>query len=564
MARKHDLRRAGAPSAVSRALAGPAQVAKTPPCIAGCAAGGDVRGWIGVVAQRRKLGLSDAEAYARAWSMIAAVNPFPATLGRVCPHPCESRCNRKDKDGAVAINALERFLGDWGLRNGLELPREIGDAQPESIGVIGAGPAGLSFAYQMARRGYRVTIYEKRDTPGGMLYHGIPQYRLPEDVLDAEIRRVLALGVELELGVAVGRHVTVDELRRRHAAVFVGIGADRGLSLGIPGEEGPGVLTGVGYLGALNCGEPVAVGAEVVVIGGGNTAMDAARSARRAGARVTVLYRRTQAEMPAIAGEIRAAQEEGVAFECLAAPLAIERSGGTVTGVVAQRMRPGERDASGRHRSVPIEGSEFRVAADTVITAVAQAADWGGLDVLERLLARGEATARAMPVHGIAAGGDALGPGIAGMAIAQGRRAAEAMHAKLRSLPDPAASSSAEAPMPEVKADYYAPRERVRLPSLPIAERLARPDAEVEATLTAEAFSAEVERCFSCGLCFGCEHCFTYCNAGGFVRLAEPKHGAYFALTLDACEACRKCVEVCPCGFLSVVPRGTDAGPPAG
>jgi NADPH-dependent glutamate synthase beta subunit-like oxidoreductase len=509
----------------------PIQSQKTPACSAGCVTGADVRGWIGIVAQRRKLGLSDGEAYARAWNNIASVNPFPATLGRICPHPCERRCNRERKDGAVAINALERFLGDWGLRNDLRLPTLDEGHKPESIGVIGAGPAGLSFAYQMARRGYRVTVYEKQQKSGGMLHYGVPEYRLPEEVLEREVRRILDVGIDLEVGIAVGRDVSMHDLRERHAALFLGIGAARGLRLGIPGEEGTGAWTGVEYLGALNRGESVTLGGDVVVVGGGNTAMDAARSARRTGARVTVLYRRTSAEMPAIASAIEAALAEGVAIEYLASPIRIDRSDGVVKGVVAQRMRLGEAHRSGRRECIPLAGTEFSLPADSVIAAVSQAPDWRGLDGAER--DAGDVSGNEPNLLG----GDVLGPGVAGIAIAQGRRAAELLHAKLRGFSGPLQDRTGAA-SPVVKADFYASKERVTPLTRPVQARLADPDAEVEQTISEHQFASEAERCFSCGLCFGCEHCFMYCNPGAFTRFEPVWPGAYFALSLDRCEAC--------------------------
>ena len=357
-------------SPLARALIKPQQVEKFPPCCSGCATGGDVRGWIAVVAQRKKLGLSETEAINRAWHMVTEMNPFPATLGRICPHPCESGCSRRDKDGAVAINALERFLGDWALDQRLALKQLEGDTKPESIGVIGAGPAGLSFAYQMARRNYRVTIYEKAEKPGGMLYYGIPQYRLPKEVIEAEVQRILDLGVELKLNVSIGKDITVHQLKEDHDALFLGIGAGHGRKLGITGEAGINVWTGTDYLGYMNRGEPVELGSEVIVVGGGNTAVDAARSARRTGARVTMLYRRTRNEMPAIASEIDDARAEGVSIEYLAAPVEIKRNGGKVKAVVVQRMELGEPDSSGRCKPVPVPGSEYKLPADSVINAV--------------------------------------------------------------------------------------------------------------------------------------------------------------------------------------------------
>ena len=216
----------------------PRQVEKTPPCQATYPNCGDIRGWIGTVAQRRRTGLSRSEAYARAWRTIANVNPFPATLGRICPHPCESHCNRGVRDEPLAINALERFLGDHAIAAGLPLERLAESPAPASIGVVGAGPSGLSFAYQMARRGYRVTVYDARSKPGGMLRYGVPDYRLPPSVLDAEIARILDLGVTLHGNVRLGRDISLAELRERHAHLYLATGPERGRDVTIRSAEG--------------------------------------------------------------------------------------------------------------------------------------------------------------------------------------------------------------------------------------------------------------------------------------------------------------------------------------
>jgi NADPH-dependent glutamate synthase beta subunit-like oxidoreductase len=321
----------------------PQQVEKSAPCQGGCANCGDIRGWIGAVAQREKTGLSRAEAYEQAWRIITDVNPFPATLGRICPHPCENHCNRSELDEPLAINAMERFLGDFAIRSGLPLGRDGEAPREEWIGVVGAGPSGLSFAYQMARRGYRVTVYDAREKVGGMLRYGVPDYRLPQDVLDAEIQKILDLGVELNLGVEVGTDISLEELRDRHSAVYLGIGAQSGQALRIPGGDGAGVWLGTEYLARINCGEPVETGDRVIVVGGGNTAIDAARCVRRAGANVTILYRRSREEMPAIAQEIDDAIDEGAELVLLATPVAVQRradgtsSPGTADG--ARRAR---------------------------------------------------------------------------------------------------------------------------------------------------------------------------------------------------------------------------------
>jgi len=521
------------------------------PCQADCASGADVRGWIGAISQRHRNGLSKEEAYESAWRILTDVNPFPGILGRVCPHPCEAGCNRGDKDGPVAINALERFLGDWAIDQGLLLEPIGPDRYEESVGVIGAGPSGLSFAYQMARRGYQVTVYEQNPEPGGMLRYGVPNYRLPPSVLDAEINRILDLGVELRSGVAVGVDLQMDELRERHDIFYLGIGAQSGRLLDLPGEEGPGVLTGIGYLGRVNRGEAVDLGARVAVIGGGNTAIDAARVARRAGAEVTILYRRTRAEMPAVASEIDEAQKEGVAIEYLAAPSAIIRLDGAIRQVVVERMRLGEAEADGRRRPVPIPDSEFTIATDTIIAAVGQKPDYGVLEHLDVVELPAPDSPELDPSTW--AGGDVLGLDVAGAAISHGHRAATAAHARLRGLDDDPPDVRRRIGSEEIILDYKDPLAAAAGHHRSVVEALANPGLEVVETLTEEQFLTEIERCFSCGRCMGCASCWMYCTVGSFAAVGASSPGEYFSMLLDQCEECGKCIEVCPCGYLEAV-----------
>ena len=252
------------------------QAEKQPPCQAHCANSGDVRGWMGVIAQHEKNGLTRDQAFDEAWRKIARMNPLPATIARICPHPCEDSCIRSDKDGAVSINALERFLGDWALSRTLPLPSVIPRLYEDSIGVIGSGPASLSFAYQMARRGYGVTVYERGESIGGMLRRAIPEYRLPHDVLDAEVKRLLKVGITLVNNTDVGTTIGLEELRDRHDVVFLGVGAQATRRLGIPGEDGPGVTAGIDYLRERKRHSQTLGGQRVFVVGGGNTAVDAA------------------------------------------------------------------------------------------------------------------------------------------------------------------------------------------------------------------------------------------------------------------------------------------------
>lgn len=537
----------------------PGQQEKTAPCQTGCPNCGDIRRWIGTVAQRAKTGLSREEAYTRAWRTIVDVNPFPSVLGRVCPHPCEEHCNRGELDEPLAINAMERFLGDWAIDTGVSLERLEEGPRDEWIGVVGAGPSGLSFAYQMARRGYRVTVYEGRERAGGMLRYGIPDYRLPPEVLDAEIGRILELGVDLKLNTRVGRDITVEELKASHATVYLGIGAQMGRGLGVPGEQGSSVFTGTDYLARVNCGEQVALGDRVVVVGGGNTAVDAARTARRGGSEVTILYRRSRLEMPAIPEEVEDALEEGVELVLLAAPVRIARlPDGKLTGLVACRMELGEPDGSGRRRPVPIAGSDYPIRADSVLAAVSQAPVLEGFEALDHDGGWLRTDSGGLAGDGFLAGGDALGLGIAGNAIVQGRRAAEELHARLRGLsPDGVKADRWSAGRPgigpdRVMLDSKPAMRAARPPKLGGNQRIAAGNVEVTATITEEEFLAEVSRCFSCGSCFGCERCSMFCTPGCFTRLEEVRPGTYFTLSLDHCEECGKCVEVCPCGFLEV------------
>jgi NADPH-dependent glutamate synthase beta subunit-like oxidoreductase/Pyruvate/2-oxoacid:ferredoxin oxidoreductase delta subunit len=536
----------------------PVQVEKAAPCQEGCANCGDIRGWIGTIAQRNKTGLSREQAFARSWRMIADVNPFPSALGRVCPHPCEQHCNRSTLDEPLAINAMERFLGDWAIEQSLALERLENDPVDTWIGVVGAGPSGLSFAYQMARRGYRVTIYESRAQAGGMLRYGVPDYRLPREVLDAEIQRILDLGVDLKLNMAVGRDISLEALRARHEKLYLGIGAQKGRKIGIPGETGSSVWTGTDFLSRINCGEEIEVGERVVVVGGGNTAMDAARVARRRGADVTILYRRSIEEMPAIKFDIEEALEEGVNLFLLAAPVRLERTpDGKLDSLVACRMRLGEPDSSGRRRPLPVPDSEFKLPLDSLIAAVSQSPTLEGFKALGHDGNWLVPDADGAVGHGVLAGGDVLELGIAGNAIMQGRKAAEQVHLELQGAEDDAAIPDSRPGIgpDQVKFDSRPGSEAVQTPKLPGDERIARGSVEVASTISEEQFLAEAERCFSCGYCFGCEQCSMYCTSGCFTKLEEVMPGMYFTLLLDECKECGKCIEVCPCGFLEATPH---------
>lgn len=529
----------------------PVQTEKLPPCGSNCPSGGSVREWIGLVAQRDKLGLTKVEAYRRAWETIVDKNPFPATMGRICPHPCETSCNRLEKDGAVAVSELERFLGDWGLENNLTLKSIDNAIQTESVAVIGAGPAGLSFAYQMARRGYSVTVFDNHAHPGGMLRFGIPDYRLPPLILDGEIDRIRALGVDFKMGTQIGADVTVHSLRAKYDVLFVGVGAQIGRSLRIPGENGTGVYSGTDYLHRFNTGSIVDLGKNVIVVGGGNTAIDAARAARRQGSEVSIIYRRTRNEMPAIEHEIDEALEEGVNIHFLSTPVQINRSSTGVESVLIQKMELGAPDDSGRRRPMPVEGAIEEITASSVLVAISQEPDWTNLDEVNH-----DGAWLMTPEDGSLddytyAGGDVRGLGVASLAIGHGRVAAETAHARLRGLPSPLNSgTTSKTVKPAVKLGFYDDKERVQASHVDVEDRLQHPELEVSLAISEDQFLEESSRCLSCENCFGCQHCWMYCNGGGFIEVDDPSPGHYFKLDLSVCEGCGKCIDVCPSGFL--------------
>jgi len=530
----------------------PRHVKKKPPCRDTCPSGNHIREFLTCIAQAEHLGKSMDQAMEQAWYIYTDTSPFPSVCGRVCPAPCETGCNRKELDGAVSINKVERSIGDYGLEKKLALKRLSDDKKSQKVAVVGGGPSGLSCAYQLARRGYGVTVFEGTDKPGGMLRWGIPGYRLPEGVLDAEIQKILDLGVDLKCGVKIGKELTVDQLKQEYDAVYVALGAQQGIQLGVEGEDAPNVFSGVDFLSRFHHGEKLDLGKDVVVIivGGGDTAIDAARICKRLGANVTILYRRTRKEMPAIAEEVDEAIKEGITIEFLAAPIGFRKEGDLVVAMRAIRMELGEPDASGRRRPVPIEGSEFEIPASAVISAVSQAPDFTGFESLiegkDWVKVNDEGATK---VDGIWAGGDVVNLDLVTTAVGHGRRAAEAIERKFLDQPKPRDD------MPVIHADkmlldHYTKKERIEPSVLDVEQRLAGLDTEVNLGYTPEQTLEESQRCMSCGYCFDCEKCWMYCQDQAIDKPMDK--GALYTFKLQNCTGCSKCAEVCPCGFIEM------------
>jgi len=531
----------------------PKHVEKMPPCRHACPSGNRIREFITTIAQAERLGKPPHQAFQEAWEIYTDTSPFPAVCGRVCPHPCEDNCNRNELDGAVNVNATERAIGDFALEEGLKLKTLSDERRSEKVAVVGAGPGGLSCAYQLARRGYGVTVFEASDKPGGMLRWGIPRYRLPADVLDGEIQKILDLGVELKCNTRIGGGTSLDDLRNQHQAVFVSIGAHKGLKLRVEGEEADNVFSGVEFLNRVYHGEKIEVGDNVIVVGGGDTAIDAARICRRLGATTTIVYRRTIKEMPAIDEEIEEAQEEGVKLEYLAAPVGFNKEGNRITSMKCIRMELGEPDDSGRRRPVPIDGSDFEIPATAVIPAISQAPDFAGFEALVegRDWFQVDQDGASTKVEGVYAGGDAVNLALVTTAIGQGRRAAESIDLKFRDQPRPQEEEMPVIKTDRMRLDHYEKTQRAPAVKIPPEQRLAGMETEVNLPMSREQVIAETRRCMSCGYCFDCEKCWLFCQDQAINKPMEK--GVLYSFKMENCTGCKKCAEECPCGFIDML-----------
>jgi 2-oxoacid:acceptor oxidoreductase delta subunit (pyruvate/2-ketoisovalerate family) len=528
----------------------PVYVHNLPPCNDACPAGENIQQWL------YDAEAGDKESYEDAWRQIMADNPFPAIMGRVCYRPCETACNRGQLDEAVGINSVERFLGDEAIRRGWPVSGEKAPVAAAPTGnrvlVVGAGPSGLSAAYHLTRMGHSVTVKDAGAQPGGMMRYGIPKYRLPRDVLDAEIDRIVAMGVTLELNTKVTDLLAeLSQAAGGHAgeggfdAAFVAVGAHIGKRAYIPAGDSARIMDAVSLLHNVEDGAPPMLGRRVAVYGGGNTAMDAARTARRLGAaEAVVVYRRTRDRMPAHDIEVEEALEEGITMRWLST-VAHADSG----KLVIEKMRL---DDTG----FPQPTGEFEeLAADCLVLALGQDADLAVLDGVPGVTFSGgtvDVGQDLMTGHpGIFAGGDMVpAERTVTVAIGHGKKAARNIDAWLRGSRHDVAPRHDLAAFGGLNTWYYADAPAMVRPKLEAARRTSTFD-EVTGGLDQSTALFEARRCMSCGNCFGCDNCYGACPDNAVIKTGP---GSY-EIDYDYCKGCGICAAECPCGAITMVPE---------
>lgn len=499
----------------------------TSPCTFNCPAGNDVQGYVTLAAKGK---------YRDALALIKETSPFPSICGRVCHHPCESECNRREIDAPVAAHSIERFLADLDMKGEGRYMPAFRAQREEKVAVVGSGPAGLACAYYLAREGYRVTVLEREDVPGGMLTTAIPSYRLPREIVEAEVDLIKAMGVAIRTGVEVGKDTTFGRLRKEgYRAFFVAVGARKCLGMGVEGEDMAGVYGGLEYLREAKLGKPPVLGSTVAVIGGGNTAIDSVRTARRLGAdKAFILYRRGMEEMPARPDEIRECLEEGIAIHTLTQPVRFIGDKGRVTAVECLKMTLGEPDESGRKRPVPTAGSQFTIPVDSVINALGQESDWTCMtpDCACTLTDRGTMAVDPLTLQtddpDIFAGGDAVrGPRTVIEAIADGREAALSISRYLKGEDLRFGRTRKLYPIATPVKGEYDPSPRTEMPVQDGGERVNGFE-EVQRGFSEEMAVREGRRCITCGT-----SCIQAC----------PYDAITFNVQIGKSQKCNLCIE---------------------
>jgi tRNA uridine 5-carboxymethylaminomethyl modification enzyme gidA len=508
-----------------------------PPCNAGCPAGENIQEWLRLI----KAGQHEA-----AWRQLTADNPFPAIHGRVCYHPCETACNRKDLDAAVSIHSVERYLGDLALERGWRFETPSRDSGRRVL-IIGAGPSGLSAAYHLRRLGHEVEIHDSADAPGGMMRYGIPEYRLPRDVLDAEVARITDMGVVIRNNTPV-TDLLATQVAGRFDAVFVAIGAHLSKRVDIPSADATRMVDAVSFLRDVAKGERPVIGRRVAVYGGGNTARDAARVARRLGAEESVIvYRRTVEQMPAHAEERESAEQEGVTMNWLRT--ITEMGEEDLTVEIMELDEEGRAHGTGRFE---------KLAADTVILAVGQEADTGFLHaipgmIFDRDVVRVDPETLMTDVPGIFAGGDMVpSERTVTVGVGHGKKAARCIDKWLNLDVTPRDPKHPLVHLDQMNLWYFGGHTR-RVQAEQAPETRVSDFGEIVAGLSPKEAEFEARRCLSCGNCFECDGCYGACPEDAVIKLGP---GNRYRFDYERCTGCATCYEQCPVHAIEMIPEG--------
>jgi NADPH-dependent glutamate synthase beta subunit-like oxidoreductase len=527
---------------------------KTPPCNHACPTGEQIQKYLDFVKHDR---------YLDGYLTILEDNPMPSVTGRVCYHPCETACNRAAHDEPIGIRSVERFLGDFGLN--LEenpIKKDLPPLNGKTVAIVGSGPGGLACAYHLRRKGYASVIFEALEKPGGMLRAGIPAWHLPEEVLDKEIAKLTHLGgIEIRCGVRVGSDpdgTTLDHLRTSYDAVFLALGQDVGRRLDIEGAHARGVLGALEFLRETGLGRPVKVGRNVLVIGGGNTASDAARSAiRLGGGEATIVSLEAEDELLIVPEDLEQAREEGVRLRPRNSLVRVIADGeGNVTGAVLCQARLAK-DSSGNVRPEIDEGTEFEVPCDTILIAIGQVQvlDWLPDSFTERGLVRADEYGRVPDdSEAVFVGGDVMrGPSMVVDALGDGKRAARDIDRVLSSRPLEPDAPVEVMPYERLNTAYFRHAPRTPIPLTPAETRSKGQKVEVTLAYSREEAVAEADRCMSCGVCNGCDNCYIVCPDISVMR--DARENGRYSIRTHYCKGCLVCVQECPTGCLEKVPE---------
>lgn len=533
----------------------PIYVRQTPPCTAECPAGEDIRGYNRLLNGTEKT----EDAWKTSWETIVKMNPFPAVMGRICPHPCQKGCNRQFHDESVAINALEQAVGNYGIEAGLKLP-EPGPDTGKRVAVIGGGPAGLSAAYQLRRRGHAVTIYDANEKLGGMVLYGIMGYRVDRKVLEAEIRRITDLGLELKMGVRVGKDVTLDQLEAEYDAVFVGVGAQVGRTLPVEGfNTTPGATNAIDFLRNYEMlGDDIPVGRKVIVIGDGNVAMDVARLALRLGSEAVVVSGVPREEMACFRNEFDDAVNEGAVMHYLTGITGLLTGDGGVRGLVCSRMVKKDKGEDGWNSPIPFfryksSGETFGIEGDMVVAAIGQSADMQGLEsiVNGNPWLKVDRHFRIPGKQKVFGGGDAIKVDLITTAVGHGRKAAESIDAFLKGEPLPEQGYREVTKVQKQDVLYFFHSPQAKRGNIEPEEVVGNHDELLQALSKEEAL-AEAARCMSCGLCFDCKQCVSFCPQTAVSRFRDNPEGEKVYTDYSKCVGCHICSLVCPSGYIQM------------